>query len=44
MENNLPIVVFKITEPDSLRRVVLGEAVCTVVGSERVTRVGFSES
>ncbi len=32
MDNNLPIVVFNLIEPGSIRRVVLGEAVGTTVG------------
>ena len=32
MDNNLPIVVFDLIEPGSIRRVVLGEAVGTTVG------------
>jgi uridylate kinase len=32
MENNLPIVVFNLLEPGSVRRVVLGEKLGTVVG------------
>lgn len=33
-ENNLPMVVFNMDEPDNLLRLVLGENVGTVVGSE----------
>lgn len=33
MDNNLPIVVFSLNEPGSIRRVVLGEAVGTTVGN-----------
>ncbi len=31
MENHLPIVVFNIQTPGSLRRIVLGEAIGTLV-------------
>lgn len=34
-ENNLPIVVFRLREEDALRRVVSGEPIGTVVGSEK---------
>jgi uridylate kinase len=30
-ENNTPIIVFDINQPDSLRRIALGEAVGTLV-------------
>lgn len=33
-ENNLPIIVFDINQPDNLRRIVLGEAVGTLVEME----------
>ncbi len=42
MENQLPIVVFKLTEPGELRRVVTGDAVCTYVGD--VSNVTSDES
>ena len=32
MDNNLPIVIFNLNEPGSIRRVMLGEAVGTTVG------------
>jgi uridylate kinase len=33
MDNNLPIIVFDLWEPNSLERVVLGERVGTIVTS-----------
>ncbi|MCC7179916.1 MAG: UMP kinase, partial [Acidobacteria bacterium] len=33
MDNKLPIVVFSLTEPGSIRRVVMGESVGTTVGA-----------
>jgi uridylate kinase len=33
MDNNLPIVVFNLREPGNIRRVVLGEAVGTIVST-----------
>ncbi len=41
MENRLPIVVFKISQTGNLRRVVMGEGVCTYV--DEGTRVGSAE-
>jgi len=35
MENDLPIVVFKMGESDNLRRILVGEDVGTLVGSDR---------
>jgi uridylate kinase len=32
MDNELPIVVFKLLEPGNIRRVILGESVGTTVG------------
>jgi uridylate kinase len=34
MENRLPIIVFNLTRPGHLRRIVLGEKLGTVVGEE----------
>ena len=31
MENHLPIVVFNLTQPGNIRRVVLGEKIGTIV-------------
>ncbi len=31
MENDLPIIVFDLNEPDNIRRVALGESVGTIV-------------
>ncbi|OGP72373.1 MAG: UMP kinase [Deltaproteobacteria bacterium RBG_13_58_19] len=38
MEQNIPIVVFKLLQPGNMRRVVLGEEVGTVVESQRHER------
>jgi uridylate kinase len=34
MENHLPIIVFNLTRPGNLRRIVLGEKLGTLVGEE----------
>jgi uridylate kinase len=36
MENRLPIIVFNLKEKDNIKRIVLGEALGTVVEGERV--------
>ncbi|MYC27613.1 MAG: UMP kinase, partial [Nitrospira sp. SB0662_bin_26] len=36
MDNNLPLVVFNLTEPGNLKRVVLGEKIGTVVKHDAV--------
>jgi uridylate kinase len=38
MENDLPIVVFSLLEPDNIRRVALGEPVGTLVTNEEAPR------
>ncbi|CAM3375607.1 MAG: UMP kinase [Hydrogenibacillus schlegelii] len=34
MDNNIPIIVFSVHEPDNIRRVVLGEPIGTYIGGE----------
>ncbi|MBE3595441.1 MAG: UMP kinase [Hydrogenibacillus sp.] len=34
MDNNIPIIVFSIREPDNIKRVVLGEAIGTYIGGD----------
>jgi uridylate kinase len=35
MENDIPIIVFKMGESDNLKRILIGEDIGTLVGSNR---------
>ena len=43
MENDLPIIIFKLDEPDSIRRTVLGEQIGTLVSGEETPGIDANE-